>query len=189
MAIVNDPNNIFNSPLPYGPLLSGGITALTVRAETKDKELLTTYLGTPVYSNLVFKGDATASSGSPAASDLTINTVLFQVMMRKNIIETALQGRDGTIKEYISMGDYEINIMGEIVSELPLVFPKTNVKALRAFCELPKQIAVVSDFLSLFGINNIVVNEYTCSEKMGSRNEVPFTMYAVSDVDLNLDLS
>lgn len=186
-----NPLTTFTNPNP--PFVSLGAAAIqyfSVKAEDKDTPLIASnYLGNPIFSNLKFLPDSLSATGDLTAEELVINTVLFTVNMHRNIVKTAVQGRDGTIKEYISNGDYEININGLIVSEQPLKFPKTDVQKLRAFLTLPRQIAVASSFLQLFSVNSIVVEDFNISEKMGSRNEVLFSIFAISDVAKEVDLS
>ena len=77
----------------------------------------TSYLGTPVFSNLDFIGGSYKNLQGEQIEyeDLRIDTVLFDVSQQKNVVTTEIQGRNGTIKEYISDGDFAINISGLIV--------------------------------------------------------------------------
>ena len=143
-----------------------------------------TYLGTPVYSNLIFLTDNTNIE-----SDLRIDTVLMSVDQSKEIVKTAIQGRNGTVKEYISLGDYVVNIKGAIVSPFPEKYPKDDIDLLLRYLSLDKQVGVSSFFLELFNISEIVIERYSVSEKIGSRNEVPFEITAVSDTPLEFQLN
>jgi Domain of unknown function (DUF6046) len=78
--------------------------------------------------------------------------------------------------------------MGAIVGELPNVYPKDVVRRLINFCKIPDSIIVTSGFLGIFNINQIVIESYTISEKMGSRNSVPFEIYAISDLPIEIQL-
>lgn len=153
-----------------------------IAGDPSDAPISTTYLGTPVYSNLIFEADP----DTPENASLTIDTVLMEVDIIKNVVMTPISGRKGTVKEYISLGDYEILIQGAIVSPYPNVFPKDDVTALRNLLELPKALAIASGFLQIFSVHNIVVLHAKISEKMGSRNEVPFFINAVSDEPIEL---
>ncbi len=143
--------------------------------EPMDTQIATSYLGTPIYSNLVFSGNGFFNSS------LVFDTVLFDVNQEKNIVRTSVQGRKGTVKEYISLGDYMITINGLIVSPYANEAPKKEVNSLRELLELSESLEVSSDFLQLFSIHNIAVEGYTFSEVMGSRNQVAFTIRALSD--------
>jgi len=149
------------------------------------------YLGTPVYSPLEFlKTSGTSLDNSLAVGEsngnsqvlLRIDTVLIAVSQTKNIVKTPIMGRKGTIKEYISDGDFMIDIRGMIVSPYPQYFPKDEVSLLNELLSLSKAIPVACDFLQLFGIESMVVEDFFISQKLGSRNEVPFEILALSDL-------
>jgi len=162
---------------------SGGIQNLTPRLmnigtfDPSDDPIATSYLGTPIYSNIIFEADP----DTPENADLRLDTVLFEVNMPRIVVMTPISGRNGTVKEYISNGDYQILISGMIVSQYPNVFPKEEITALRNLVELPKSLAVASSFLQIFSVHNIVVLESRFSEVMGSRNQIAFTLNCVSD--------
>lgn len=179
--------NILDSPLPM-VIPAGGIQNISrffpqIPGEDVDPQIGLTYLGTPVYSNLIFNSRANPDTQDPDARtpDLILDTVIMEINMEKNVIRTSIQGRNGTVKEYISMGDYEIFIQGIIVAEQAQVSPKDIVKALKDLLEVPDSLEVSSDFLQIFSIHNIVVLGYTIGQIMGSHNQIPFTIRAVSD--------
>lgn len=184
--------------IPTAPLLTvahAAIKRYKITPEDQDEPEFTSYLSTPVWSNLIFSPEG-VDVGFPTTIDpdagkeqLRIDTVLFTVEMPKNIVKTAIQGRNGTVKEYISNGDYMVNIKGAIVSPFPLVFPREDVDLLIRYCQLNTQIPVISFFLDLFGITSVVIERYVISEKLGSRNEVPFEIDAVSDRPLEFQLN
>lgn len=174
----------FDIPSRVVPLAYRIIPHYNIKEEPADKPLdKGSDLGTPVYSNLEF-------IDSNEKVLLRIDTVLFVVTGTKNIIKTAIQGKIGTIKEYISQGDYSIKVSGSIVSLYPNYYPEEEVKILVGLLEQPNAIPIASNFLLLFGIKNIVIDpEFTISEKLGSRNDVPFEFSAVSDNPEEFELS
>ena len=162
--------------------------------EPADAKESTSYLGTPIYTSLVFK----AISGKDlnnippdvrqiVSQDLVLTEVLLTINESKNIKRTALNGRDGTVKEYISDGDYSITVNGKIVSEHPNLFPKEDVKSLRSFMTLKQSLEIGNAFLSLFGITNIVVNDYSFHELQGYRNQIEFRLLMWSDTDFKIE--
>lgn len=189
----------FDIPSRVVPLVNRILPRYNIVPEPSDDNQYVSYLGTPVHSNLEFlktSGTSLDNSLNVGAQNgnsevlLTIDTVLFTVTGTKNVIKTAIQGRKGTVKEYISQGDYIINVKGAIVSPYLNVFPEQEVRLLIELLELEKPIPVASKFLDLFGISNIVVDpEFVISEKLGSRNEVPFEFNAVSDNPDEFELS
>lgn len=161
-----------------------------IQPEPADEADFMSYLGTPVWSPLEFlrvSGTSLDNSLNVGAQNgnsetfLRIDTVLMTVNQPRNIIKTPIQGRNGTVKEYISDGDFEINIKGVIISPYPMQYPKDDVQLFIELMGLPKQIPVASQFLQLFSVDSIVIESYNIAEKLGSRNEVPFEINAISD--------
>ena len=115
---------------------------------------------------------------------LVINDAVCAISRAKNIVSTQLVGMDGTIKEYINDGDYQLNIAvgvvavrnGVIVDE----YPKEGISELRAFLDEKESIDVYSDFLDIFDINSIVIKSYSITQDTAS-NYQSVAISAVSD--------
>jgi len=174
------------------------LSRYTVDTEQSDEATAISNLGTPIYSNLEFlKTSGTSADNSIAVGEqrgnsqvlLRIDTVLMVVTQTKEIVRTAIQGRNGTVKEYISEGDYMINIQGAIMSDIPNVYPREDVELFIEICSLKKSIPIASMFLDMFSIQNIVVGDFSIAEKIGSRNEVPFQINALSDYPIEFKLN
>jgi len=157
---------------------------LPVVEDGSDPIISKSFLGTPVFSNLIFN----ASEDTPENEDLIIDTIILTVNQVKNIIKTPINNRPGTVKEYISDGDFQIDARGIIVSRENLVIPKEDVTALVNLMKVSKQLDVASNFLQLFSISSIVITDYRIAEKTGSRNEIPFKFTALSDEPIELQL-
>ena len=137
------------------------------------------YLGTPVFDNIVLL---------PDEINLRIDTVLLSISQTKNIVKTAIQGLNGTVKEYIADGDYEINIKGLIVSENNQ-YPSADVASLIEICKRSENIRVTSNFLNLFSIDDIVIESYSFEQLEGYTNVQKFEINAISDKPTELVLS
>lgn len=136
------------------------------------------YLGTPVFADVRFPA-ANAGAG------LALQTVLIEITQTKNIVKTAIQGRNGTQKEYIADGDYEVSIRGAIVGA-DGSFPRADVRALIQLLQSPAAIQVVADYLRLFDIYTIVVESYRFFQQEGMENMQFFEVAAVSDAPIEL---
>jgi len=79
----------------------------------------TSWLGTPIFADLRFPDD-----------ELILESVLIEVRQTKNIQRTPVQGRNGTVKEYIADGDYDITIRGVITTPRINSYPLDEVRAL-----------------------------------------------------------
>ena len=189
-----------------------GIVPLPFELENSDLEFVNPELqrskfGTPIFSNLII-GDLT----NPANNTYTdfdgniiqwpairIDTVLFVVNMQKNIVKTAVQGRNGTVKEYVSDGDFEIDCTGAIVETgssffgIPSAstasnYPEFDVDALKQIALVPESVRITSDFLGIFDIDDVVIESITFSQQEGIRNVQFFQMKMVSDTPIELIL-
>ena len=85
---------------------------------------------------------------------LVVNDAVVTVTQEKHIVRTTLVGLNGTIKEYICNGDYDISISvgivavdsnGQIVDE----YPKEGIRKIREFLDENKAVDVTSVFLSI----------------------------------------
>lgn len=120
---------------------------------------------------------------------LVMNDAIVAVSQSKNIVMTQMVGRDGTVKEYINDGDYELNIVvgiaavrnGVIVDE----YPEDGIRQLREYLKKQTALGVYSKFLDLFGINSIVIKSFSVSQTTASNYQV-ISITAVSDEEYNI---
>jgi hypothetical protein len=122
-----------------------------------------------------------------AGSEITLDTVLVEISASKNIIQTAINGVSGTVKEYISNGDYEITFSGALVSS-GKGYPFEMVQTLQDIMKAPVAIEVESELLSLFNIFNIVVKSSSFPSREGYTNTQLFSFSALSDEPVELKL-
>ncbi|KMQ69944.1 hypothetical protein ACM39_02580 [Chryseobacterium sp. FH2] len=130
---------------------------------------------------------------------------IMTVNQEKNIVTTALQGRDGTIKEYISKGDYNISIMLGVVNYADIYIPNiitglgTDVtyasaeyplERIREFHEIlasEETLSVASPFLSIFKIESAVVKSYALEqETFGNRQSIKIEMLSDYPYEIKL---
>lgn len=159
----------------------------------------TSYLGTPVFMNIEFipetykdKEGRDISYGellknNDDSSAFVINTVLVDVSQSKQIIKTNIQGVSGTVKEYISKGDYQIKIRGILVDESAERYPQEQVIQLREYLDAETTLGVAGRFLNdLFDITDIVVEGYSFPQAEAGQNYQLFEIDAVSDDPIEL---
>jgi hypothetical protein len=140
------------------------------------------WLGRYVLTDLVVK--------VPDQGTLLINDVTMNINLQKQIVKTALVGRKGTIKEYITDGDYQIGMTIGVVAvnsnkELIDQYPEKAVTALRNIFELNEALEVSSPFLDAFGINRIVVTGFS-AKQMTYANRQVIEVTALSDDDYTI---
>lgn len=146
------------------------------------------YLGTEVFSNLIINGGSYFDENGVEITypAFGCDTVLFNVTQTKNIVKTAIQGRNGTIKEYISDGDFEIEVRGVIVSKNPLHYPDDEVASLVEVLKVPTELRITSSFLNNLGIDDVVIENYSFQQNEGFYNSQLFTIKMVSETPIEL---
>ena len=156
-------------------------------------DLKPSMFGTPVFSNLEIKPfsyDTLDGENIQIANGIIIDTVIITVTQTKNIVKTPIQGRNGTVKEYVSDGDYLIEISGAIVSP-DRTYPQTEVNELIQILKAPLAIpadSLISEYLNWFDIHSIVIESYDFPQTEGTRNQQEFRISAVSDIPVELEI-
>lgn len=149
------------------------------------------YLGTPQYTQIIIKDtigrviDPKFNSGTGWAM---FQSAFCIVSQNRNIIRTPIQGRNGTVKEYISDDDYHIEIIGALVSPHGNVAPHFDLSNIANLMKVQDDIVIVSDFISQFGISSCVIAGANFRQVPGSRNQIDFTMNLYSDDPTEIEL-
>lgn len=126
---------------------------------------------------------------SPAGQSITMPIAVVSVSKTKHIVETQVVGMAGTIKEYISDGDYDLTIEVGLQSTsdgiIADVYPSEELRALTSLLDRPEALEVYSPFLELFDIGRIVVRGYSL-QQMTESNLQYLSISAVSDDEYNV---
>lgn len=174
----------------------------------RDKQIGTSVLGTPVYVDLSLMGCAWSDTTRPQNTDgtypitslpdgaatpqeriyMNLQTVIITLSQAYKVVETEIQGRDGTVKEYIGKADAGISIQGIIVGQNG-VYPRKDVIALKAWCDAPVSKRVVSWWLNNIGVHNVVVKNVDIPQVAGGYSYQPFTLSCSSDAPVELRTS
>jgi hypothetical protein len=120
--------------------------------------------------------------------DIDLKTALISVSQNKRIVKTDVQGRDGKIKEYIGMDDYQVDITGALTGENN-VRPINDMLDLKKILDAPIEISVECPFLNQFGIFNVVVESYYLPEDAGGISYQSFTINCISEIPAKLVIS
>lgn len=159
-------------------------------SSTPDASLYNSPLGTPVVIDLTFSGVSYTDFNTNktfTTKTLVFATVLCTVSQAKKIIKTEIQGRDGTVKEYIGLDDYQVNING-IITAANGVHPADTVTELKKMLDAPVPIPIISSFLNRLGIYNVVIENYTLPQVAGGYSKQDFSINAISDAPLELQI-
>lgn len=159
--------------------------------EDMDEEVARSYLGTPVLSNLVFAAGSYQLKGETINFEgLRIDTILMTVNQVKNIVKTPVAGRNGSVKEYISDGDFVIGLQGAIVNETGgSAYPRESMQILMDLLRAPVALQFTSNFLDFLGTFDLVVTDYNIPQIKGQRNMQVFQVNCLSDNPLELQLN
>ena len=169
-----------------------------IEVETPD---FTSYLGTPIFDPFRFDAGQFNELGNvigpPQGFDqLIIPSAIIEVTQSKNIIATAIQGRNGTVKQFVSDGDFSITISGVIIGknegnkvvDIGNVYPDDDVKRLITICKVPDVLTITSTFLNdVFSIFQVVITDYNIPQKLASRDTQPFQISMLSDTPIDLN--
>ncbi|MDB0602641.1 DUF6046 domain-containing protein [Tenacibaculum maritimum] len=116
------------------------------------------------------------------SKELILEECVLTVSQEKNIITTPLQGRDGTVKEFISKGDYNISAdlavsnynkseSEDSSDESSFQYPRELLEKLVKLLNVDDTIIVDSDFLTVFGVKSVVVQSYNLQQETHSNRQ------------------
>lgn len=130
-------------------------------------------LGVPVFCDLVLE--------SPEDRSVRLNIInpMITLTQVRNITRTVVQGRNGTVKEFIADNDYEIDVTGALFSG-DGSYPQNDVDVLIKLLKTQRELDVNSHLLQLFGIYSAVVTEYKLSQTLMKDMQL-FSLKMISD--------
>lgn len=170
---------------------------------TKDEPLGLSSLGTPIYTDLSLLGctytdnitnqvitlpnDQFRGAGGQANSSyyLNLESVIIQINQSLRVIKTEIQGRNGTVKEYIGADDMQITVNGVLTGRNG-VYPRESVDRLKKWLDAPVTKGVTAWWLNNLGVNNIVIESYSIPQTRGGYSYQVFSFNAVSDTPVEL---
>jgi hypothetical protein len=119
---------------------------------------------------------------------INVPCCIVEVSRSKNIVKsTPIGGKiTGTNKEYISLGDFQINIKGIVVSDKDSKYPEDKVTILSKIAAAPVAIPVTHKLLNLLGIYSMVIETEAYPSKQGFQNIQAFEWTCLSDSDILL---
>ncbi|OON67811.1 DUF6046 domain-containing protein [Hymenobacter sp. CRA2] len=134
-------------------------------------------LGLPVFQRVQL---------GPQGQQLILDEPIVEINRDKIIVTTEIQGRDGTVKEYISQGDFQISIKGVLASDpkngrYARRYPEDEVKALKRICDAPAALPITGRLFALFGIHNVVIKAVNWPTLPGFTNLQAYELTCLSD--------
>lgn len=115
------------------------------------------------------------------------NEPLVSVTLAKQIVETAIDGNDGTFKENYSNGDYQVSIRGLILDdEDPDNYPEDLVREVRRVIEERTHVAITCALTTIFNITHIAVKGCEFPAYEGDIGVQPYILNGSSDREFKL---
>lgn len=129
--------------------------------------------------------------GKPLFMDCIIDGVrlpnepLITITGKKVIVETVVIGSEhrGTVKEFITTGDYNIKIEGICIDPSKKEYPQSQVDSLIELIEKNESLEFDNDLAELFNINKIVIKDYGFGNMKGKPYSQSYYLSCVSDSD------
>jgi Domain of unknown function (DUF6046) len=118
------------------------------------------------------------------------NEPTLTITGRKTIVETALVGstRRGTVKELISVEDYQLTVRGICINVHQSQYPEDQVKGIHDLFLQNVAHKIQCGLTSLLGIYRVVVKEISFPEMIGVQHAQAYQLTMVSDEDFILEL-
>ena len=147
--------------------------------------------GLPTFVQVNFLAVA-GTANSMAFYGLTLLDPLVTVNRPATVIKTAIQGRNGTVKEYIGQGDLSVVIRGIVATSISaadrFAYPLPDVRALQQLVGLGAAIPVSGFLQDVFDIHNLVIENVRYEALPGFVNLQAYEIEAVSDDPIELAL-
>lgn len=115
---------------------------------------------------------------------LLLDGAVVSFNRQKNIVQTVVQGRDSSVKEFINNGEFHISVSG-IMCQKGWEYPLEQVKEFMLFMNHKGPLEICHEVLNAVGVHSIVVMEHDCP-KAPLFNCQTFSFSAVSDEPLSL---
>ena len=120
-------------------------------------------------------------------SKFMLQNTVSSIVSKKTIVETMLVNQQGSVKEEISMDDWEINVKGIIVSP-DGDYPDQQVFDLKELYKLGESLEIENARTSILLEDNerVVIKNFKLPELKRMKNVQAFEMDLVSDIEFKL---
>lgn len=161
-----------------------------IQEATPDKGLYMGPLGTPVMQDITFRSVTYTdfpTGQKKTTKEIKLIDILLRVNLPSKIVKTEIQGRPGTIKEYIGEDDWQITVNGFLIADngqnpTSAIIDLKNMKRARV------PIPVVCTYLNNLDIFNIVIEDFAMEQEPGGYSKQAFTITAISDQDVIIQI-
>jgi len=183
--------------VPSGDLVAAAPELAGIAVFPEDAPAGLSPLGTPILEKITVRAGSYHTfkvvDGLPERVDIGYPEYTFplwpmlDVSRNKTVVKTAVNGRNGTVKEYVFTDDHRIGIRGLLVGE-GNSYPHGQKRELYALFEHNAALEVVSRTLNGLGVRAIVIESIDFGDLEGWNNVCAFTVSAVSDTGVLLTI-
>jgi hypothetical protein len=128
-----------------------------------------------------------ATGTKKTTKEIKMIDILINVNLPSIIVKTQIQGRPGTVKEYIGEDDWQITINGFLLADNGQN-PSGAIVDLKNMKRARVPIPVVCTYLNNLDIFNIVLEDFSMEQEPGGYSKQAFTLTAISDQDVLLQI-
>lgn len=182
--------NYIAPPYPVGPLApssfipkgGGGLNDLVLT----EKQLKSFTEGTKLFMPTKIRMD---NINNGEWYQLPNTPLISMVRGARKVIDTAIDGQDGTFKQFWGMDDYSINVEGIAVDEEnPSEYPSEIMYNIRNFFEAKTSIEIQNELLTIFGINYLSARFIDVPGEIGAESYQAYMITGKSDRVFELEL-
>lgn len=117
---------------------------------------------------------------------IILETLFISVVETSNIVETVIQGIDGTSKEYINKGDYVITLTGSLLGENGWTYNSDSLNQLKELMDVKGSLTINNQFLNeYFNVSSIVKKVYKTTQSPDFSNITHYEIECLSDNEEN----
>jgi hypothetical protein len=118
--------------------------------------------------------------------DILLNACILSVSANRYINQSIPIGNEvGTIKEIMAFGEYQIKLTGHLVNnEKPMEYATGAIRTLDQLSKAQNALNINSLFLTILGVNKVVIEKYTLDQVEGFNGVMTFTIDMISETDI-----
>lgn len=138
--------------------------------------------GLPIFDRYIELKVSPERSLTDVEDSLLLEIVFITAKRKPITINTVIPGKEYTIKEKLSGGDYDITLKGSIVSKNPYQFPNDEVKLMNDILSTDNLIDINSRYLNeVIGVLQVITKDFTLKEDSKFSNMANFEIHLLSD--------
>lgn len=137
---------------------------------------------TTTYNVLI---DGQVKPEGASTEKMAFPVVLIEAARSKVIEVTTIEGKNGSVKEFSSLGHYDISVKGILVGD-DGNYPSQQVRKLARLDSRPVAINVTNDLLDYIGVKKLIIKRINWRSMQGYENLQAFELECISDEDVEL---